>query len=592
MEDHELLREYVEHQSERAFAELVARHIDLVYSTARRLVGEPHLAEDVAQTVFIGLARKPRSIHNPSALAGWLYRTTRFTAASVLRAEHRRRGWESTAVELNALHSDSRSVWQALAPHLDAAMATLDPADQDALALRFFEGKSLCAVGEALHVTEDAAQKRVTRALEKLRFCFARQGIAASSPLIALVLAAHAVQAAPAGLAASVAAASVAGAGGGGTVAWALKLVGFMTANLKTGVATLLVIGAVSTPILLSHRARTPNTGETAGAVKLKPSRPGPATPLAAGLSQPTPNPEGPTVKKSLIEQLMEAPKLSTEEIEAYLQQNKRSAESLLAAFRVTNDPAYLREAAVSFPNAPAVQFAVIAHQAFPDQRRQWIEAFKAAGPDNALAWYFSALDYFKTKQTELAIQELTEATRKPSFKAYVTQTSQAVEEMYNLAGRAPLEAKAASACGAPVPHLMQLKSLANEVMQAQQPYREQGDTTSANSLTYMGLVLGSHLSAAANNQFVIDQLMAIAIEKKFLGQLDPATNYDFLGRPVGEVAAEMDGRTQAIKQACQSRDQILPTLDETELANYLDRVKVYGEPEAQAWLRSKHGQP
>src|SRR5271157_4695908 len=212
MEDSELLRDYAERQSERAFAELVGRHVDLVYSTAFRLVAEAHLAKDVAQMVFIKLARKPLSVHNPALLAGWLYRTTRFTAASLLRGEHRRRARESAAVELNALEPDSRSVWEALAPHLEAAVATLEPADQDAVALRFFKGKSLREVGQALGSSDDAAQKRIARALDKLRSYFAGKGLTASSALIASAIAAHAVQAAPAGLASSIAAASLAGA--------------------------------------------------------------------------------------------------------------------------------------------------------------------------------------------------------------------------------------------------------------------------------------------------------------------------------------------------------------------------------------------
>jgi RNA polymerase sigma factor (sigma-70 family) len=593
MEDHELLREYAEHRSDQAFAQLVARHIDLVYSTAFRLVGETHLAKDVVQMVFIGLARKPRSIRNPQALAGWLYHTTRFKAAGVLRTEQRRRQRESAAMELNTLAPDSQSLWPALAPHLDEAMGTLEHTDQDALVLRFFQGKSLREVGQALGTSEDAAQKRVARALDKLRSYFARKGMATSSSLIASVIAAHAVQTAPAGLASSVAAAALAGATGGGTAALALKVVGVMTiTNLKIAAVAVLVIGAVSTPILLNHRSRAPNRGQAAGAPQPEPSKPGPAAPFAAGLNSQTANAEGGAVKKSLIEQLMEAPKLSAGEIEAYLQQNKRGAESLLAAFRVSGDQAYLREAAANFPNDPAVQFAVICYDACPDQRRQWLDGFKAASPDNALAWYFSALDYFKTKQTDLAIQEFAEATRKPSFKNYAAQTSQAVEEMCNLAGRSSLEAKAASACPASAPHLLQLKRLANEVMQAQQQYRQQGDAASADSLTYMGLVLGRQLSTGGNSQTVIDQLMGIALQNKFLGQLDPAANYDFLGRPVSEVAGELDRLKDAIKQAAQLKDRVLPSLNETELANYLDRVKVYGEPEAWAWLQTKHGQP
>jgi RNA polymerase sigma factor (sigma-70 family) len=592
MEDHELLGEYVERRSDQAFAALVERHIDLVYSTALRSVRDPHLARDVVQKVFILLARKPSSIRNAHVLAGWLYRTTRFTAASTLRAERRRREHEQTAMDLNTLQPDSPSLCQALAPYLDEAMDALDPLDQGAVALRFFEGKSLREVGLALGMSDDAAQKRVARAVERLRSYFARKGLATSSALVTSVLAAHAAQAAPAGLASSIAAASLAQAAGGGSAALAWKLIGIMTTtNLKiTGVA-LLILAAVSTPILLNHRARGAKPAEPVAAVEPEVARPAPATQPAAEQAAPAPKAATPAAKKSPVDQLMEAPKLSVVEIEAYLQQNKRNVESLLAAFRVSGDKAYLREAATSFPNNPAVQFAVIAFDVFPEQRRQWLEAFKGSSPDNAVAWYLSALDYFKTKQPDLALQELGEASHKTSFSAYVNQASQAVEEMYDLAGRPALEAKYASTCGAPKPHVAQLKSLAEEMIQVQQQYQNQGDTASANSLAYMGLALGNRLGAGANNQSIIDQLVGIAIEKKVLAQLDATGNYDFLGRPVSEVAADLDRQKQSIRQATEFKQQLVPSLNETDLVNYLDREKVYGEPEATAWLQAKYGQ-
>jgi RNA polymerase sigma factor (sigma-70 family) len=590
MEDHELLREYAERHSEGAFAELVGRHIDLVYSTALRVVGETHLAKDVAQMVFIGLARKPRSIRNPLALVGWLYRTTRFTAASALRTECRRRRSESAAMELNDLQSDSRSAWEALAPHLDAALDTLAPTDQDAVALRFFKGKSLREVGEALGTSEDAAQKRITRALEKLRSHFAHKGLATSSSLIASAMAAHAVAAAPTGLAASVAAGSLAGAAGGGATVLTLNLAGIMTATtLKISLAALVILAAVSTPILLRQRAAGPKPTATAALASPESSTPKEAPALA----QNSPAANAPAPKLSPLDQLRMAVtnKLSAEQIEAYLQQNGRNAESLLAAFRVGQDNAYLREAAANFPNNPAVQFAAISHELFPDQQRQWLETLKTSAPDNALARYLSALDYFRNKQPDLAIQELTEATRKPSFDAYATQTTQAVEEMYTQAGRPALEAKYASTCLVLMTHLAQMKSLSGEMAQVQQQYRDAGDTDSANSLAYMGVVLGERLSAGANNLHLIDQLVGIAIEKKFIGQLDPAGNYALLGRPVSELQADIERQKQAIRESGQIVDQILPTLNETDLANYLDREKLYGESEAQAWLQTKFGQ-
>jgi RNA polymerase sigma factor (sigma-70 family) len=592
MEDHELLSEYAERQSESPFAELVARQIDLVYSTALRVVGEPHLAKDVAQMVFIGLARKPRSIRNPLALGGWLYRTTRFTAASALRREHRRRRSESIAMELIELEADSRAAWEALAPHLDAAIDTLAPADQDAVALRFFEGQSLRQVGAALGTSEDAAQKRITRALEKLRAYFARQGLATSSILIASAMAAHAVESAPAGLAASVAGTSLAGAAGGGTAALACNLAGFMTTTtLKITIAALAVLAAVSTPILLRHPIAGPAPQKDGDSSK--PELALPAESGVAALHPPAAKRPAAISKPSPMEQLAQAAanNLSAEQIEAYLQQNKRSAESLLAAYRVSHDLAYLREAAAAFPKEPAVQFAAIAANVFPEQRRQWLEAFKASSPDNALAWYYSAWDYFKAHQPDLGLQELTQATGKPAFNAYAAQSSQAVEEMYDLAGRSALDAKLNAARGEMLPYLAAMKELAGEMFQVQEQSRQGGETEAADSLAYMGVALGQRLSTAANNQFLIDELVGLAIERKSVAQLDPDTAYAFLGGSLGEFQSGLVAQKEAIKQSTQLSQQVLPTLDETELASYLDRMKVYGEPAALAWLQAKHGQ-
>jgi DNA-directed RNA polymerase specialized sigma24 family protein len=79
-DDLELLREYAEHQSEPAFATLVSRHINLVYSAAMRQVGDAHLAEEITQATFILLARKSASLGSKIILPGWLYRTACYAA--------------------------------------------------------------------------------------------------------------------------------------------------------------------------------------------------------------------------------------------------------------------------------------------------------------------------------------------------------------------------------------------------------------------------------------------------------------------------------------------------------------------------------
>src|SRR5262245_5343234 len=161
MEDLELLHNYAEHRSEQAFTQLVQRHIDLVYSTARRLVPESQLAEDVTQLVFLKLARKAASLRDGTILTGWLYRTTQFVAQTVLRSDARRRKRESLAMQFSELNDGSESVWKGVAPLLEQAVAQLRKADQDAVLLRFFAGKSLREVGQALGVSDDAGQKCV-----------------------------------------------------------------------------------------------------------------------------------------------------------------------------------------------------------------------------------------------------------------------------------------------------------------------------------------------------------------------------------------------------------------------------------------------
>ncbi len=250
MDDAKLLQEYVECRSETAFAELVARHINLVYSTALRVVGEAALAKDVAQLVFIQLARKAPFIRSGHTLPGWLYRVTRCQAANALRDDRTRRRRETEAMNMTRTDAESSLAWESIAPHLEAAMNTLSSADQNAVVLRFFQGRSWREVGGVLALREDAAQKRVSRAVEKLRSYFVRRGIGISATLIVSVIAANAVQAAPAGLAATVATASLAGAGSFSLLSTIIKTILMKkTAFAVLGVA---LAATIAIPIIIA----------------------------------------------------------------------------------------------------------------------------------------------------------------------------------------------------------------------------------------------------------------------------------------------------------------------------------------------------
>jgi RNA polymerase sigma factor (sigma-70 family) len=197
--DMDLVRAYAGGQSEDTFATLVSRHANLVYSAALRQTRDPQLAEEVAQAVFIILARKAGSLHADTVLSGWLYLTACHVSASALKRERRRQHREQEAYMQSTLN-ETDATWDQLSPLLDEAMLRLGATDRDALVLRYFQNKTLPEVGAALGLEERAAQKRVTRAVEKLRKIFIKHGVTLTATAIVGVVSANAIKAAPVGL--------------------------------------------------------------------------------------------------------------------------------------------------------------------------------------------------------------------------------------------------------------------------------------------------------------------------------------------------------------------------------------------------------
>ena len=203
--DMDLVREFARHNSEPAFAELVRRHLNLVYSVALRFTGSTGDAQDVTQAVFIILARKAASLPASTVLTGWLYETTRFTAMRQLRTQARRRTREQEAYMQSTLDQrETDHAWHQFAPHLEAAMSRLAGRDRTLLALRFYENKTGAEAAAQLGIREAAAHKRTARALEKLQKFFSQRGVNSTTGIIAGAMTANSVSAAPAGLAKSV----------------------------------------------------------------------------------------------------------------------------------------------------------------------------------------------------------------------------------------------------------------------------------------------------------------------------------------------------------------------------------------------------
>jgi RNA polymerase sigma factor (sigma-70 family) len=240
----ELLKAYAENGSEEAFRELVARYFGLVYSTALRLLaGDTHRAEDVAQTVFADLARNATRISPRVMLGGWLHQRAFNVATTLLRGERRRQAREQEAAEMNALDDHSGANLARIAPLLDEAITQLKPEDQAAIIVRFFEHRDLRSLGEALGTNEDAAQKRVSRALEKLRVLLVHKGVTLSAAALGSALATDALTAAPVALAGSVAGAAMASAAAGGVSTITLLKALIMSKLNSTVLGAVLVIG-------------------------------------------------------------------------------------------------------------------------------------------------------------------------------------------------------------------------------------------------------------------------------------------------------------------------------------------------------------
>jgi RNA polymerase sigma factor (sigma-70 family) len=205
--DEQLIRQFADTGDDDAFAQVVRRNIDWVYSMSLRLAhGDHAAADDISQAVFILLARKSRTMGSNAVLRRWLFVSTRLCFRALQRQERRLRARELRSAQLRRDAEPSCPPdWQLLAPSLDALVAKLASADRDAILMRFYLGMSFAKIGEALRISEDAARKRLARAVERLRKMFARRGITSAAVALATLLAEQTTRAAPASVAAGAA---------------------------------------------------------------------------------------------------------------------------------------------------------------------------------------------------------------------------------------------------------------------------------------------------------------------------------------------------------------------------------------------------
>jgi RNA polymerase sigma factor (sigma-70 family) len=188
--DQQLLRDFAHHASQDAFSQLVRRHVDMVYASAKRQTRDSHLADDVTQAVFLILSQKAGSLKIRGSLAAWLFQTTRYACANAGRLRSIRQKHEQAAAVMKSeqVTPPSSSENADLIPLLDDAIARLGQTDRQVLLMHYFQHTPLADVGAALGLSADAARKRLTRAVAKLRTFFARRGADVQVPAVVMVL--------------------------------------------------------------------------------------------------------------------------------------------------------------------------------------------------------------------------------------------------------------------------------------------------------------------------------------------------------------------------------------------------------------------
>jgi RNA polymerase sigma factor (sigma-70 family) len=265
-DDADLLSAYASKHSEQAFSLLVERYVALVYSAAWRQVENPHLAQEVTQAVFIILAKKAATLSQRTVLSGWLCRTAHLVARNALKTEHRRQHRENEAHMQSLLNEPDANAWAQLAPLLDEAVAQLSDPDRNAVVLRFYQHKPLNEVASILGVNPDAAQKRVSRAVDKLRKFFSNRGVTLTAAALGSMIASNSVQAVPAGLEVTIAAATVKGAAVAASVTalanGTIKTIA-MTTLQKAFIATTIVAAGVATPLAVQHQNKLGKENES-----------------------------------------------------------------------------------------------------------------------------------------------------------------------------------------------------------------------------------------------------------------------------------------------------------------------------------------
>ena len=234
---------------------------------------------------------------------------------------------------------------------------------------------------------------------------------------------------------------------------------------------------------------------------------------------------------------------------------------------------------------------AVINKDLSPEERREWLNVFKQADPDNALANYLSARDYIKTGQTDQAVQELLAASGKQQLEDYTLERVQDDQEAYLSAGYSTAEAARIAMSWLELPQLSQVKQLGRDLVALASAYSQSGDPASAQAALQLGVTMGQRYADATANPALISQLMGMSVERLALNAMDPNSPYGDNGQTVQARLDQISQQEAAIRELSRQAEPLMPTMSDQDVLNYENRRKLFGVAAAMQWVVSKYGQ-
>ena len=287
-----------------------------------------------------------------------------------------------------------------------------------------------------------------------------------------------------------------------------------------------------------------------------------------------------------------EVPKLTAAQVEAFLKANRTNGASLLAAYRTSGDPTLLKEAMEKYPDDPQVAFeAAVNKKLPPEDQRQWLDNFKTAAPDNALANYLSAGNYFDSGQIDQGIAELTAASGK-RINDYTLERALNDQEAYLSAGYSPVEAECIADSSLLIPQDSMVKGLGVDLVSLAKTYQQAGDPASAQAAFQMAINLGQNYAALPNDPILINQLVGLAIQKIAFNAMDPNSPYGDTGQTAQDQMNQINQVRTSLRELANQATPWLPMMSDQDILSYENRRQAFGEVAALQWVVGKFGQP